>query len=29
VTDSVERLLGRKATPFRDFARDERAAWLA
>jgi uncharacterized protein YbjT (DUF2867 family) len=29
VTDSVERLLGRKATPFRQFARDERAAWLA
>jgi uncharacterized protein YbjT (DUF2867 family) len=29
VTDSVERLLGRKATPFRDFARDERAAWPA
>jgi uncharacterized protein YbjT (DUF2867 family) len=29
VTDSVERLLGRKATPFRQFARDERAVWLA
>jgi uncharacterized protein YbjT (DUF2867 family) len=29
VTDSVERLLGRKATPFREFARDERTAWLA
>ena len=29
VTDSVERLLGRKATTFRQFALDERAAWLA
>jgi uncharacterized protein YbjT (DUF2867 family) len=29
VTDGVERLLGRKATLFRQFARDERAAWLA
>lgn len=29
VTDSVEQLLGRKATPFRQFARDERTAWLA
>jgi len=29
VTDSVERLLGRKPTPFRKFAQDERAAWLA
>jgi uncharacterized protein YbjT (DUF2867 family) len=28
VTDNVERLLGRKATPFRQFASDERAAWL-
>jgi uncharacterized protein YbjT (DUF2867 family) len=29
VTDSVERLLNRKATPFRQFALDERTAWLA
>ena len=29
VTDSVEHLLGRKATPFRQFARDEQTAWLA
>ncbi|HEX6566946.1 MAG TPA: NmrA family NAD(P)-binding protein [Chthoniobacterales bacterium] len=28
VTDNVERLLGRKATPFRQFAADERRAWL-
>jgi uncharacterized protein YbjT (DUF2867 family) len=28
VTDSVERLLGRKATPFRQFALDSRTAWL-
>ena len=28
VTDSVERLLGRKATPFRQFASDKREAWL-
>jgi uncharacterized protein YbjT (DUF2867 family) len=29
VTDSVDRLLGRKATPFRQFALDERTAWVA
>jgi uncharacterized protein YbjT (DUF2867 family) len=29
VTDSVEHLLGRKATPFRQFARDEQTARLA
>ena len=29
VTDSMEHLLGRKATPFRQFARDEQTAWLA
>jgi uncharacterized protein YbjT (DUF2867 family) len=28
VTDSAERLLGRKATPFRQFALDARTAWL-
>jgi uncharacterized protein YbjT (DUF2867 family) len=28
VTDNVERLLGRKATPFLQFASDERTAWL-
>jgi uncharacterized protein YbjT (DUF2867 family) len=28
VTDSVERLLGQKPTPFRQFASDERTAWL-
>ena len=28
VTDSVERLLGRKPIPFRKFASDERATWL-
>ena len=29
VTDNVEHLIGRKATPFRQFARDEQTAWLA
>ncbi len=28
VTDSAEQLLGRKPTPFRQFAVDERSAWL-
>ena len=28
VTDAAERLLGRKAIPFRQFAIDERSAWL-
>ncbi|MBV9731380.1 MAG: hypothetical protein JO275_01305 [Verrucomicrobia bacterium] len=28
VTDDVEHLLGRKATPFRQFAAGERTAWL-
>jgi len=28
VTDNVEHLLGRKATRFRQFAADERTAWL-
>jgi uncharacterized protein YbjT (DUF2867 family) len=28
VTDATEQLLGRKAIPFRQFAIDERAAWL-
>jgi uncharacterized protein YbjT (DUF2867 family) len=28
VTDSAERLLGRRATPFRQFALDARTAWL-
>jgi len=29
VTDSAEHLLDRKATPFAQFAQDERTAWLA
>ena len=28
VTDNVERLLGRKAAPFRQFASDDRTTWL-
>lgn len=28
VTDSVEHLLGRQASPLRQFASDERTAWL-
>jgi uncharacterized protein YbjT (DUF2867 family) len=28
VTDAVEQLIGRKATPFRQFAADNRSAWL-
>jgi hypothetical protein len=28
VTDAVGQLIGRKATPFRQFAADTRSAWL-
>ena len=28
VTDAVEQLIARKATPFRQFAADNRSAWL-